>query len=314
MKKSTKDHISLNSSLVVAYQVNEAYACFVQENVPYSIVSLPREENQVAQKELPISAIRIVVGQEEHPSRIIFIGKPLLYLERLIELHAYFFPFHPFTFYKDSLNFLTTFFSIDSQIKKTISERQIKKSRLGCEILEAEFPRIPFYYVHLPDALAHALQSQTLKKHIYVCLIDDYNGPSFHHYFFNGTEHPQKYEEDRLLGFAYYCSVAHSLKFSNAIKSFAQYETRQWHFIKKNLIPDGLYLKPAKRNYIEEDLHIDSFCETFASFLNELAYERDSLFVSDFEVPEEIKAKFPSFIFVNVSKEEKIKAAISFIK
>ena len=156
-------------TLVLTCNVRNPYACLVEDGQAAPAV---HEADYVELVDpyavFPENAVARVVGGAGQIDRVVFLGKPLLFLERLVSLHGYLFPRSYRAFGHDLHSYIETAMRVPALVRKAVEEND----------LVAEVNYEPCYYVRLDDALANAADCGD-NAMIVTCLTDTYEGPSF---------------------------------------------------------------------------------------------------------------------------------------
>ncbi|MFC2162685.1 hypothetical protein ACFLRF_03315 [Candidatus Altiarchaeota archaeon] len=96
-------------------------------------------------KTIPENAILYLLRQNTGVDDLVFLGKPLRYLEHMMSLHAHMFPREYKTFASDIRFFFTTVLGVQSRIRDIVKGESFHRERIRTR---------PTYYARCDDALA----------------------------------------------------------------------------------------------------------------------------------------------------------------
>lgn len=308
--------MSNENVLIFNYKTSENFATLVQNDKVTKTITLPSPDGKIYGDHFPRQAIRIALGLEEDPKQIIFLGKPLLYMEKLLKIHSCFFPFYPIRFYFDFFDLLSNSFQIDQLTHNIILDRSTKHRHHSVN-KKQENRRISFNYVSVSDALAVHYQQQNKKyKTILVCLTDDYNGPSFTYYKIDEDKIQTKHEEQTTLGIGHFCQLYQNISTKTDIDILVKTKSNgQLIFNKKLLEPQGLYLNLKKQtHFTNEKDNSDFFIQVFSNALDTLICTQPLLILYDFEIPQKLPEIHSQITFKKINLQTKMSSAHLFCK
>jgi hypothetical protein len=115
----------------------------------------------------PENAMEQLLGSCEHVDQVVFLGKPFLYLENVVNLHAYLFPRACRRFAGDLFHFFSEVTDLRSVVRDLIEDTKLT--------VTVDLDRM--YYVRMDEALAHAVEAPAGSK-VITCLSDVFEGTS----------------------------------------------------------------------------------------------------------------------------------------
>ena len=308
-------------TLAFTFRTKSALAALVQGGKVRSQVLIPSGNAAGGpDDDFPRQAIRIVLGLEPDPDEIIFLGKPLLLVERLIALHCSFFPRVPKAFCRSFLKLLTTDFQLDRLAHQAVGDRVVKRCRTAPKAYTDDSrTRRQLKYVSVADALASRFHDAFPEKDlIAVSLTDDYAGPSFAYYVSNQGRLEFKFEERNLPGLGHLFDLYGNLRSSLALRDFvAQGPGGDLVFFENMLTPMGAYLRPGRGGPFDSGALAGELESSNDAFFSKLVMERlgelprgkDLLFVHDAALPEAFKSDWDEVRFEQVDNEQKVLSA-----
>lgn len=304
--------------LIISCNVNEPFVALVDN---FKDLRLYKESSfynlRDPYKVFPDYSLKQIVQQGEHIDSIVFLGKPLLYLRNLIELHLFLFPETYSQFVDDISNYYKLILGWQKSTYNAFEQNNSFNS-VDCLI-----PR-HIHYVRLDDALALS-EKNNRRELIITCLSNVFEGTSFCCYETseNGMRCLKELNVSSSFSNLLRIFYLHGSKFdlSNILINLKNGFKFKKPFFKLNnnvleLSNRFIFANEGwKSMYLENNCKIidDIFNKILDDLMNSIGNYECIKFINDMDIPDNIIERHKNIKFKKISEEDKILTAAKMI-
>ncbi len=295
-------------SLFFNYNVRSPFAALAEDGrVLRQIKETDYYDSVNPRGTFPENAIEQLLGSCDHVGHVVFLGKPFVFLENLVNLHAHLFPHACGRFAGDLFHFFSKVMNPRDVVREVIKDNEL--------LVTADLDRL--YYVRQDEALAHAADAASGST-IVTCLSDVFEGTSCCCFEKRDGRTVLTGETEAVSSFANLLRLNETHNGGVELKNLVSPDSHGgWRFSKNRLQISNVAFdlapshSPQQGDFSGQNAHI--LACLFSKLVASIARAGQPLiFISDVEIPSQIREEHPDVAFFTVNDEEKGSAAALF--
>jgi len=292
-------------TLAFSYNVNEPFAALIENGrqVEY-ILERGYYELVNPNRIFPDNAVKQILSRGNIDS-VVFLGKPLPYLENLILLHRYLFPGAFGVFMKDVSDYFNKVLALPKFVRQTQDDIDLAATRTS---------RKRFYYVRVDEALAYGADAEGGSL-IITCLTDVFEGSSFCCFEKTDAETRLIKESNALNSFGNLLRIDNETKDRVNLGQLVEISEEKLFRFKKSYITIKNNCFAVKDKHLcghgsfhqaNDELLLNAFSRLMAAFDKQ---GRRIIFISDCAMPSMIMESHTDVVFRQVEDRYKVESA-----